>query len=402
MSRVKDQILRDFGDHGAETFERYFAQIEYTAYWCIRMLHSAAEVEAVIPEGVEDILVVQRDIYKLYQVKTRDESQGPWTVADVLPILCQQYYKRRAFCGKQCCFHFVSNQIADNKTSSRKGSYGSLYRLKELLGLRREGQTLRPNEQKELEWFEAVLLPKIQERLRDEHQDEVSIELVKEFLHYTYVETECPTVRNPNNSFLLGNTLMDLFPDVSYTTTQILDIYDRLLLLVMRKIMTGDLESRKIVQKDVLDCRVASIATQGCPDWSQVPGRTIWEKKARFGGFHSTELPVFRKQKQLAEWPIRRLETLQLEDDLKRLTIDVISLQRTYRDKVCREQGVEEQPGPATLRLLRPKLASLATKYFPGSQDVDELFCLGILWQETDACSVSWHGLNDPGGEIVT
>jgi len=38
MIRIKEQVLREFGDHGADTLERYFAQIEYTAFWCIRML----------------------------------------------------------------------------------------------------------------------------------------------------------------------------------------------------------------------------------------------------------------------------------------------------------------------------------------------------------------------------
>src|SRR5574341_2612377 len=100
MIRIKEQVLREFDDHGADTLERYFAQIEYTAFWCIRMLRDGEEIEAVIPEGVEDVVVIRRGIHELHQVKTRDESQGPWTSVQVLPILCQQYKRRNAFSGE--------------------------------------------------------------------------------------------------------------------------------------------------------------------------------------------------------------------------------------------------------------------------------------------------------------
>ena len=32
MLEVKEFVLREFGDHGAETLGRYFVQLEYTAY----------------------------------------------------------------------------------------------------------------------------------------------------------------------------------------------------------------------------------------------------------------------------------------------------------------------------------------------------------------------------------
>src|SRR5438105_1585594 len=97
--KIKAQVLRDFGDTGADTLERYFAQIEYTAYWCIRMLLPAESIACVIPEGVEDLVIGRNAVTELHQVKTRDESQGPWSTADVIPILCQQYHRRKAFDG---------------------------------------------------------------------------------------------------------------------------------------------------------------------------------------------------------------------------------------------------------------------------------------------------------------
>src|SRR5215475_2687795 len=103
MANLKEQVLREFGDQGADTLDRYFAQFEYTAYWCIRMLVEVEEIEAIIPEGVEDVVIVKRRLNELHQIKTRDESQGSWTTAEVWPILCQQYHRRKAF-SRDCCF----------------------------------------------------------------------------------------------------------------------------------------------------------------------------------------------------------------------------------------------------------------------------------------------------------
>ena len=62
MISIKQQVLREFGDHGADTLKRYFAQIEYTAYWCIRMLRDAEGIDAVIPEGVDDVLLIRQGV----------------------------------------------------------------------------------------------------------------------------------------------------------------------------------------------------------------------------------------------------------------------------------------------------------------------------------------------------
>lgn len=164
MTNIKAQVLREFGDEGADTLARYFAQIEYTAFWCIQMLIDAQGIEAVIPEGVEDVVVIRGDIHELHQIKTRDESQGPWTTADVLPILCQQYNRRNAFLGK-CRYYFVSNNMADTKTALKnhpnKPHYGSLFRLKTLLAIKHDGQSFNSEEQSEWQQLEEILLPRI-------------------------------------------------------------------------------------------------------------------------------------------------------------------------------------------------------------------------------------------------
>ncbi len=396
MTGIKEQILREFGDQGADTFERYFAQIEYTAYWCIRILCDAERIDRVIPEGIEDVVVVRRGILELHQIKTRDESQGPWTTAQVLPVLCDQYHRRKAFTGEYC-LHFVSNQMADAKTALRADSFGPLYRLKHLLEIEHDGQLHTPVEQSELRQFEDILIPKIQENLQDRYRDKIDTATATILLHRTWIDTDCPVVRHPDNLMQLEGALTDLFPGtLPFATVQLRQMYDNLLLSIMRRIVTGtSLEMRQIVRQDVLNCRVASCTSvANYPSLDQIPGVTTLDKKAYLGGFDLTELPVFHRQSKLAEWTMRQLESLSLTDVLNRLTTAILDLQMSCRHKICREQGINQKPGPAILSMLRPSLTPLATTYFPGSSDVDEQFCLGILWRETDLCSAWWHGLD--------
>jgi len=404
MIGIKDQVLREFGDQGADTLERYFAQIEYTALWCVRMLRDAERISGVIPEGVEDVVVVRQDVHELHQVKTRDESQGPWTTAEVLPMLCQQYHRRKAFPG-ECRYYFVSDQMADTKTRLREDppAFGPLYRLKLLLEIEHDGQTHSADEQEELKLFEKILVPRIQANLLDRYQDSIDNEAAVSLLHNTWIETDCPMVRNPNNLIELESALSDLLPGTpSYTTVQLKEVYDRLLLLIVRKILTGrSLDTRQITRGDVLNCRTTPRASEaGYPNLDVIPGCTTLDKKAWLGGFDPTEFPLFHRQKKLAEWTRRKFETLGLTNDLDRLTIAILDLHTACRHKVCREQGIQQKPGPRILEMLRPKLTSLATKYFPESKDVDDQFCLGVLWRETDLCPAWWHGLGGFAQEI--
>ena len=87
MIDLLTEVFRRYGDHGADTIKRYFAQVEYTAYWCIRMLHDVENITMVTPETVEDVVLVRPGAIELHQVKTRDESQEPWTMSEV--ILCK-------------------------------------------------------------------------------------------------------------------------------------------------------------------------------------------------------------------------------------------------------------------------------------------------------------------------
>jgi hypothetical protein len=139
VNRVKELILREFGDQGADTFEKHWAQLEYTAYWCIHLLAPPSQILGVIPEGVDDVIIIWGVCRELHQVKCRDEIQPPLTTAEILPILCQQYHRRLAF-SEPCHFHFVSDYVADTKTQLKPGvSYGPLSRLKQLLDIEHAG-----------------------------------------------------------------------------------------------------------------------------------------------------------------------------------------------------------------------------------------------------------------------
>jgi len=396
--RIKDQVFREYGDQGAETLEKYFAQIEYTALWCIRMLKEIEHIQSVIPEGVDDVVIVRDDYYELHQVKTRSESQGPWTLSDVLPILCKQYHKRNAFQPHKCHFHFVSNSLADNKKiAPRKSNYiCSLYRLKYLLEIRQSGQGFEVKEAEDFVAIELELIPKIQEQLRQEHkEDRVDEKQVKDCFYKTWIETDSLDLNGVEVLEELQNGLTEGQQDeASYTTYQLGKIYDRIVLLVIRKILeTKSLEERKITKDDVLQCKVSPIVF-GDIDLDKIPGLTMLDKKTYLGGFDATETPIFHRQRKQADWIWRKLEVLGLRQDLERLTTSILDLQGVCRNSICRKQGINIKPGPQILDQLRPQLMPVASSILPGQPDVDEQFCLGIIWKETNLCSAWWHSFD--------
>jgi hypothetical protein len=395
MIGLRDRVLREFGDAGAETLARYVVQVEYTAFWCIRMLRSSEDIQEVVPEGVEDVLIVRPSRRELHQVKTRDEGRGPWTTADVLPILCQQYQRRLAFPGADCCFHFVSNRMADHRGASRGRPFGSLYRLKALLEIEHDGQKLTAAEAQELQAFEDTLIPEIQGQV-DGDTDPVDVALARTLIHKTWIDTDSDLLRSPRCIEELDQALAETAPGEPHTVRALNEFHDRLVLMILRKIIRGrNLDDRKITPEDVLSCRTECGADiPWYPDLGRVPGLTPLEKKAHLGGFDSTELRGFQKQAKLAEWHIRKLRALGLSERLERLTAALIDEHSVCRHELCRLGGSNERPGPDILARIRKALDGLARQYFPDSTDIDKQFCLGLLWRETNLCNVWWHGLD--------
>jgi hypothetical protein len=364
------------------------------------MLNPKEGIDWVIPEGGDDVVVVRRGIHELHQVKTKDESQGSWTTADVLPILCGQYRRRKIYPAADCHFHFITEQMADTKTALKAGTYGALYSLKTLLEAEHNFGSLEQQEIDLLDQMEIAILPRIQELLRDKHKDNVSIDEARELLHKTWIETGHPTLRRPFNLEELETALDEVAPSPDqFSTTQLRDIYDRLLLLIIRKIIKGTTpEERRIGAADVLNCRTEECAIgDAMPDLSAVPGRTLLDKKAHLGGFDSTELPLFSRQKLNALGTERELQTLSTKN-LDKLRLALLDYQRRCRHKVCREMGIIEKPGPKILEMVEDGLESIAASYFPGMKDIDAQFCKGLLWDETNLCQAWWHALNISGG----
>jgi len=152
------------------------------------------------------------------------------------------------------------------------------------------------------------------------------------------------------------------------------------------------LEERKIVPDDVLACRTAAYPSLGADvDWEDIPGDSLLEKKAHLGGFGHPDVALFRRQKVLAERTKRELAELGTSRQVERLLTAVHGKQVEHLNNVCAEHGGSSGSGPKVLNRVRLDLPSLLMMFSPLSSDVDEQFCLGILWQETDACSVWWH-----------
>ncbi|MDQ3819765.1 MAG: hypothetical protein M3362_19110 [Acidobacteriota bacterium] len=402
MTTLLQKALRELGDEGADTLGRYFAQIEYTGFLCIRMLRTNEGILGVIPEGGDDVVVVRLNINELHQVKTRNESRGPWTTAIILPILCHQYHRRILFPDTDCEYHFVSDQMADTKTALTSTSFGALFDLKTLLEANRFYGSLEPEEQVKLAELEKVILPRIQEILKNDYGENISEEEARNLLYRTSIETNNLNLRNPNNLEELEEALYEICPtSAQYSTDELREIYDRILLLIVRKIIRGkSLDERRIGVDDILNCRVEpQEINDGLPDLTSIPGRTLMDKKAILGGFATTELSLFHRQRLIATSTLRELEILNLQKPLDRLTVALLDLQRRYLHKVCREQGYHDKPGPRILNLLQQDLSELASRYFPDVKDIDDLFCMGVLWRETELCNAWWHSPERIGQE---
>lgn len=391
MLRLKEKILRELGDQGADTLRRYFAQIQYTVYLCIQMLRDEEEIKAVAPEAIEDIVVIRKGCSEFHQVKTRNESVGSWTFSEVLPILCKQYANRRNF--PNCSFHFVSNQIADRKEQRQYG--GSLYNLKYLLDIKHNGDAFTDKELKNFEEIKNALVPLIQREMAKEYSEMIDDDTAVDLLCRTTIDTECPKLYNPGNVEELNFVLERLYPGISHTVRQVSHICDNLILLVIRKIIETDhIQQRFINHVDVLACRNASVISNSIEglDLNALPGKTVLEKKTLFGGFDFSELPLLHKQKALAEYFKRYQSNIGRSQDIEQLIVDLLDSQWECRDVICRVNNVQNNPGPRILAMLRPKLNSIMQNTAFG-KGVNNSLCLGLLWGETDNCYAYWHSL---------
>lgn len=401
MSNLKDAVLREFGDEGAETLDRYFAQVEYTALWCIRLIKGDLGLVAVIPEGVEDVVIERAETIELRQVKTRDEGQGPWTTAEVLPILCKLYHHRHAYPSAVHEFHFVSDRMADTKTPLRSNTFGPLFRLKQLLEIAHAGIQWSAEEDGDFELLFGAIAPRIIEIMHKEHGETISRESLRVLIRNTWIETDTAPLRSPDAVGALGVAFDEIFPGgAPYTTAQIREIYGRLILTILGKIRKKTIAERRMVQADVLGCRVPATHTELGTDLSKVPGHSVLDKKAVLGGFDLTEVPVFHRQRLLAEAVVRRLLPMGYSETIDKLILDIIDRQTICRDDVCRKQKRTANTGPAILSLLRIEISTMVAHTHLPRELADEQLCLGLVWRETDLCTLWWHAFNCEGSNV--
>jgi hypothetical protein len=397
MGAIKEQVLREFGDEGADTLRRYFIQIEYTVLWCIRMLNKTEQIDAVIPEGIDDVAIVRGKSIELHQIKTRTESQGVWLFGDILETLSKQYFRRKAFPEYECFFHFVSDGLADNRKSNAKSpEYPSnLYYFKQLLEILHDGQSFNSSEKSIFEELISCLVPRIQGFLRTKFNDDVDEKLAKDLIYKTWIDTNSIELNRDILSELHYALNSDPLSQAQYTTQQLQKIHDQILLLVLRKILcTSSLTERSITKDDVLLCRTSSLPI-GNINLDKLPGESNLEKKAYLGGFDVSEIPVFDRQRKQADWTSRRLQVLGVDYELARLTTALLDLQSNSRHGICRKQGISEKPGPQILSVVREGIPDIRKQIFPNHPEVDDQFCLGILWNQTNECVAWWHAFEN-------
>jgi hypothetical protein len=394
-TRVKERVLREYGDSGADTLARYWAQVEYAAFWCARMLDPAEGIEAVTPEGVEDVVITRAAAgaaarhHELHQVKTRDESRGPWTTADALPVLCAQYRRRHAF-DAPCTYVFVSDARADTERSMAGTSLGPLCTLKRLLDLRRDGQGLLPDEATDWAWFEARLPTKVREHL-SMHGEDVPEADVLALLEATVVDTNNAILRNPNNLVALDEGLSAAgAAGAARSLRSLRDTYDRLTLLIVRRVIeTQSVAARTVVAADVLACCGPWVADD-VVDLAALPGTTTLEKKALLGGFATTDLSVFRRQRMLWRERSRAVAALgdTAEDLVGELSLALLELQHEARRAV--PSGVA-CPGAEILRRVRDGIGPVRAACAAIMPGLTDAACVGALWEETEQCQAWWH-----------
>ena len=396
MLSLREAILREFGDTGADTLDRYQMQLEYTAFWCVRMLDPASRIDAVIPESIEDVVIERAAKYELRQVKTRAESVGDWSLDAALPILCAQYARRRAF-NRPCSFHFVSNVGAANRPPRSARRPAPLWVLKHLLEKLAMDGVLNGDDYAEMRRLEGRLVPRIRDILNNNHGDAVSRADVIESIRNTVIETSSIDLIKPISVTELDAALHAYNSACPpYTSQQLQRISDAIVLLIIRKIRTGTtIDARRITPSEVFECSSPAAAPDNVPDLSAAAGRTLFEKKLALAGFDSTELPVFNRQKTMGEAFARELEQLVGMSVLDRVTIALLDLQRLRRRSISRVTPAQDV-GPALYEVLKGEVVAEAIPYLPNGVQCDAFHCLGLLWSETSKCNAWWHPIGPP------
>jgi len=387
-------------DTGAQTFRRYFAQFEYTAHCCIRLLTCAPQLIAVYPETYDDVLLEFEQLVEYHQVKTREESQGAWTVADVYPFLAKMYTNRNAM-KKTASYHFVSNQNADTETSLEGIGLGALYKLKLLLDTKKANSTLNPVDQLLFTKFLTKLAPKICVTGGVKNNE------LEDLLSRTTIETVCDRLHYPNSSYHysqanlsnLSFALQNLRPEKDYSIYSIHEMYERILLCILNKIRTANtIEGRRITAEDIEDCINGTSSISTTIDWSKVPGRTTLDKKANLAKFDETRRGLMHSQRTSSTLFKRTLTNSQ-KANLDTLLLSMLELQISERERLSRTSQTCPVFSTSLLSFVKAHFSDLKSRFFTKSTSFNEHVFLGLYWDATDRCHAHWHPIEQESDE---
>lgn len=390
--RLHDATLSVLDDSGAKTLALYLRQVQYASFLCVQMLRDASKIEAVIPEGGEDIVAIRGGVEELYQIKTRAESVGMWTLREALDVICRQYSLRRSF-GPTCTFHFVSDQGAHPKEKP-VGLPGALFRLKDLL---RRRATLDDVSAELLRRFELALCPLIVQKLAADHDDTLSEQEALDLLHRTRIQTGETRLREYNWPGDLQSALAERLPGHALDYDDLLRTQGRIQALVVdRTINESTIADRTILRADVMAC-CRPTGSAGLPDsgWDAYPGKNRMEQKCYAGGFDAERIRNFTRRTFLTRATLRELDAVGRTSDVDQLATYLSDKQRESLEDVI-AAGRTAAPGPAALRLLKGELAVAVRRYFPAGvpEGHDDDFAEGLLWRETERCYLNW-GVSD-------
>jgi hypothetical protein len=256
--------------------------------------------------------------------------------------------------------------------------------------------TLDAAEQEVLSRCLANLPPRIAEHTCTSDGSPCSEEVVRNFLLATSIETNDAEFRTPMSIEVLDAGLAALEPMATRRRyPELRSIYERLLLLILRKIREGrSVAERAIRRADVLDC-CAMPDDIAEPNYSALyPGQTKLTAKVLHAGFDRAEAKQFRQQLSRAKTRRREIVAMGLRDAVDDLDLALGELQRRERRALSQTPEYSDAVfGPRLLENLGGHLERTASQFLPTVPRADALLCQGLLWEQTQRCWCAWHSL---------
>ncbi len=385
---MRDEILEKFGDHGADSSRRDRFQEHYAAYLCIKMLNDPS-ISKVICEYGEDVVIEKNGTFRLYQVKTKQESVNDWQLKDLIPIFSKTFAMAPYFGNvSKCCF--VSNE----------GATGMLFQLKTIL----QQPQIQWNDS-ETKFFEDFCKnhsrtiigeiknvdPSSKITIDDIRNFLLKLEIDTDFHHMNYLEdSNVRSLRKYVESAHEQNPFVLLDSELE-------EAYDRLLGVIGKATIGRSKEEKTIFRNQVLDClkyprlRKLLYSFPTAEEIEQAPGQTRLEKKLGLGGFTPLFINNAREEMVSVMNQTRRWDFGHAAEILEDIRFRVRHLCIDHYDKVCKTHPGQEELGREILEEIKKDLPRLIDYYCRTDLPfIDEIFLEGIAMQLTSECKFYW------------